>query len=100
MSTLSEAEPSISAGDGEDEGGEHEDVFDSEESEDGEVEDEGKITKPQGEASRPGRGGYTLDETLLNGGWTASELSKLKVCHLFFWNPLNYQLTLTIGLHP
>lgn len=40
---------------------------------------EGLIPKPHGEAGRPGRGGYNLQEAL---GWPNVDYSKLKV--IFF----------------
>ena len=41
--------------------------------------DTGKIQKPNGEAGRPNRGGYALDDTLLSLGWMEVELDALKV---------------------
>ena len=46
------------------------------------MEDNGKIPKPTGEAGRPKRGGYALDDSLLNLGWVQAELTALKVCSL------------------
>ncbi|KIP01226.1 hypothetical protein PHLGIDRAFT_123543 [Phlebiopsis gigantea 11061_1 CR5-6] len=42
------------------------------------MEDNGKIPKPAGEAGRPKRGGYALDEVLIAFGWVESELSAMK----------------------
>ena len=41
-----------------------------------ESEDAGKVPKPEGEAGRPGRGGYSLSDAL---GWTTDEFSTLQV---------------------
>jgi hypothetical protein len=50
--------------------------------------DEGEelIPKPQGEAGRPGRGGYNLQETL---GWSDIDYKKLKVIFLANSNPIS-----------
>jgi hypothetical protein len=40
-----------------------------------------KIPKPDGEAGRPGRGGYNLEVAL---GWSPKLYKKLKVCHYLF----------------
>jgi hypothetical protein len=39
--------------------------------------DDDQIPKPSGEAGRPGRGGYNLEDTL---HWDPKEFTKLKVC--------------------
>jgi hypothetical protein len=45
-------------------------------SDSGDLEDDDLISKPEGEAGRPGRGGYNLEESL---GWPTKEYRRLKV---------------------
>jgi hypothetical protein len=53
------------------------------ESEDGNITSDSAhlIKKPAGEAGRPGRGGYSLDQAMGTHGWDGESLKKLKVCH-------------------
>jgi hypothetical protein len=53
------------------------------ESEDGNITSDSAhlIKKPAGEAGRPGRGGYSLDQVMGTHGWDGELFKKLKVCH-------------------
>ena len=45
------------------------------------------ISKPKGEAGRPGRGGYNVEEAL---GWPGKEYRQLKVCYFSSHDPLEF----------
>ena len=44
------------------------------------------ISKPEGEAGRPGRGGYNIEETL---SWKRKDFMRLKVCGYFLFSDIN-----------
>jgi hypothetical protein len=44
------------------------------------------ISKPEGEAGRPGRGGYNIEETL---SWKRKDFMRLKVCGYFLFSEVN-----------
>lgn len=56
----------------------------------------GLIPKPDGEAGRPGRGGYNLEQAL---GWEAKKYQSIKV-RLALLNALWYHLVITCYSRP
>jgi hypothetical protein len=51
------------------------------------LDDDPLILKPEGEAGRPGRGGYNLEETL---SWKRKDFVRLKVCGYSLSSEVNF----------
>jgi hypothetical protein len=75
-----------------DESSSDDDDYDDDDDGDGEDDDDGDnklIPKPEGEAGRPGRGGYNLEDKL---GWRRKEFQQIKVCDRYMFSSKSVHL--------